>query len=172
MGSSTSSASFCRPRYCSSGPGWPGSQPRHRGPVAGPGAGLAVDKGLACRENEASHRWLLILRNADLRGRLPPGEYRAGRSAPLVAPRRFSWTPKADVFEPKTTTPPNRAARPATITIGSNVTTRRRHQNSAEAHRRLRRQGRLPAPFQRLRKFLDLHFEFGDLLAWFVIHAG
>jgi hypothetical protein len=48
----------------------------------------------------------------------------------------------------------------------------RRHQNSAEAHRRLRRQGRLPAPFQRVRKFLDLHFEFGDLLAWFVIHAG
>jgi hypothetical protein len=82
-----------------------------------------------------------------------------------------SWF-AVDVFEPKTTTPPNRAARPATITIGSNVTTRRRHQNSAEAHRRLRRQGRLPAPFQRLRKFLDLHFEFGDLLAWFVIHAG
>jgi len=48
----------------------------------------------------------------------------------------------------------------------------RRHQNSAEAHRRLRRQGRLPAPFQRVRKLLDLHFEFGDLLAWFVIHAG
>jgi hypothetical protein len=40
-------------------------------------------------------RRLLILRNADLRGRLPPGEYRAGRSAPLAAPRRFSWTPKA-----------------------------------------------------------------------------
>jgi hypothetical protein len=30
-----------------------------------------------------------------------------------------------DVFEPKTTPPPNRAARPATITIGSNVTTPR-----------------------------------------------
>jgi hypothetical protein len=25
---------------------------------------------------------------------------------------------------------------------------------------------------QRVRKFLDLHFEFGDLLAWFVIHTG
>jgi len=28
-------------------------------------------------------------------GRLPPGEDRAGRSAPRAQPRRFSWTPKA-----------------------------------------------------------------------------
>jgi hypothetical protein len=33
-----------------------------------------------------------------------------------------SWF-AVDVFEPKTTTTPNRAAKPATITIGSNVTT-------------------------------------------------
>jgi hypothetical protein len=31
-----------------------------------------------------------------------------------------SWF-AVDVFEPKTTATPNRAARPATITIGSNV---------------------------------------------------
>jgi hypothetical protein len=48
----------------------------------------------------------------------------------------------------------------------------RRYQNSAEAHGHLRRQGGLPTPFQRVRKFLELHFEFGDLLAWFVIHVG
>jgi hypothetical protein len=35
-----------------------------------------------------------------------------------------SWF-AVDVFEPKTTTPPNRAARPAIITIGSNVMTPR-----------------------------------------------
>jgi hypothetical protein len=37
---------------------------------------------------------------------------------------------------------------------------------------RLRCQGRLPAPFQRVRKFLDLHFEIEELLAWFFVHAG
>ena len=71
--------------------------------------------------------------------------------------------------------PPKRAARPVTIIIGSNVTTPRvvaairippRPMAAFDAKAVFRH------PFQRVRKFLDLHFEFGDLLAWFVIHAG
>jgi hypothetical protein len=89
----------------------------------------------------------------------------AARSASALLMESESWF-AVDVFEPKTTTPPNsRIER-------DDAESSRHHQNSAEAHGRLRRQGRFPAPFQRIGKFLDLHFEFGDLLPCSFIHAG
>jgi hypothetical protein len=69
-----------------------------------PGRSIAASqnlnsKALASPAHKVRHRRRAAaahsFRNADLRGRLPPGEYRAGRSALLAAPRRFSWTPKA-----------------------------------------------------------------------------
>jgi hypothetical protein len=79
-----------------------------------------LDDGPGRREAPAAH-------SSDLPicGRISSRPISAARSASALLMDSESWF-AVDVFEPKTTTTPNRAAKPATITIGSNVSAFRR----------------------------------------------